>query len=207
MSLAQFRERCTAAALTAQADRDWLLNRWTNYPHYCQEQSVQFQLIELQEELLAALYGCKPELIPESALVTQAGDIQPGAIDAPGSSSGHQMCQNWQDSSLESLTLGYLNLELRGLSRAIWLALLWSGGAVRPFERRWYNAGDLVQYWPVAWSLTYGCPEEHKDDKRFQLIAYAFAVSAEYTRRHPKNRTHKAAAYFMAAAQQWGLYD
>jgi len=207
VSLAQFRERCTAAALTAQAYQDWLLDFWDKNPDYCDKQSVEFQLMETQEELLAALYGCKPELITESALVTQAGDIQPGAIDAPGSSSGHQMCQNWQDSSLESLTLGDLNLELRGLSRAIWLALLWSGGAVRPFERRWYNAGDLVQYWPVAWDVTYGCPEGQKDHRRQLLINYAFMVSAEYTRRHPKNRTHKAAAYFMSAAQQWGLYD
>ena len=208
VSCEEYRQRCTAAALTAGSDLSMMQGMPVYGPYDLAERIK--QLNELQVRTLAALYGCKPAAIERAGLVSM-GEVKPGSIeDAPmlGSVQRHRVRDDWRTVKPSDFSdLKDLNLELRGLSRAIWLALLWSGGSVVPFKRRWYHHSELVSYWALAWSCTYGCPEEHKDDKRFQLITYAFAVSAEYTRRHPKDRTHKAAEYFLQAAQQWGLYD
>ena len=208
MSVEKYRQRCTAAALSAGSELRMLQGVPVYGPYDLAERVKQLNVLQVLS--LAALYGCRPQVIERAALVSM-GEVKPGSIDPEpglGSVQRHLVRADWRTALPDDFSdLKALNLELRGLSRAIWLALLWSGGSVVPFERRWYHHAELTGYWPLAWSVTYGCPEAYKDGVRFQLITYAFAVSAEYTRRHPRGRTHKAAEYFMAAAQQWGLYD
>ena len=204
--LAEFRERCTAAALTAGGELHMLEGLPIGYLEQRRERIA--RLNELRRTYTAALYGCSPSAIDRAGIIA-LGELRPDKVDGCNASNQrHRVRDDWRTANPADFSdLRALNLELRGLSRAIWLALLWSGGNVTPFERKWYHSDDLVPYWPIAWSVTYGCPEEYKDDKRFQLISYAFAVSAEYTKRHRAGRTHKAAEDFSAAAQQWGLYD
>ena len=209
MTLELYKERCTAAALRSH----YALTMLRGMP--CSGRIARFQRIEELDELnllsLAALYGCRPIAIKRAGLVGM-GEVNADIVDpapALGSVQRHRVRGDWRSGLVGDFSdLRDINLELRGLSRAIWLALLWAGGDVFPFKRRrWYHHQELVTYWPIAWACTYGCPKPLKSQVRRQLISYAFTVSAAYTRRHPKSRTHKAAEYFLQAAQQWGLND
>ena len=204
--LDDFIERCTAAALNAGADAHML----EDLPAFTAHQRAQHikRLTELRCTMLAALYGCAPSAIERAGLVSM-GEYRHDRIDKQPRHAHHALRSDWLTVEMQSFAdTRALNIELRGLSRAIWLALLWTGGDVMPFERsRWYHWSDVSDYWPLAWSCTYGCPPESQAHYRRELLNYGQRLSSEYTRRHKAGKTHAAARYILDAGLQWGLYE
>ena len=46
-----------------------------------------------------------------------------------------------------------LHKEIRGVTRALWLYLLWSGADVSTLRSSYYHHEDVAPYWPWAWKL------------------------------------------------------
>ena len=167
---------------------------------------------------LSALYGCRVEQVQR--FITEDGELQVNGI-APAEKGqaeyrlvsleplpGHCVAGPWRQGAAGAAALEgvrALNLELRGLSRALWLAVLWSGAdpsAVRP---QWYHWTSTGPYWPVAWQLTYGCPPAERQARRQTLLNYAEACCSAYTAQHATGRRHASCAYFAAVRSIWGL--
>jgi len=176
------------------------------------------ELAEHNAATLAALYGCRPAQVQQ--FINDNGNLHLQGIGSAEKGKGqhrlvsleplpgHCVAGQWQQGAAGAAALEgvrALNLELRGLSRALWLAVLWSGAdpvAIRP---QWYHWTSTGPYWPIAWQVAYGCAPAERQARRQELLAYADACCAAYTAQHSKGRSHAACAYIAAVRSIWGL--
>lgn len=176
------------------------------------------QLAEHNTATLAALYGCRPEQVQH--FCDEAGDLNLQGI-APAEQGqaqyrlvsmeplpGHCVAGPWQQGAAGADALfgvQALNMELRGLSRALWLAVLWSGADPSAIRPKWYHWTSTGPYWALAWQVSYGCPPAERQARRQVLLEYAEACCAAYTAQHRKGRSHAACVYIAAVRSIWGL--
>ena len=108
----------------------------------------------------------------------------------------HRLTTGWGEPALavdrlEQSTHG-LNLELRGVSRALWLAALWLGYDVGVIRPQWYHWTEVGPYWLPAWECV------RHPGALPALLAYGEAVCDRYASLHPKSRQHAALEYVRA---------
>jgi hypothetical protein len=160
---------------------------------------------------LAAMYGCAPVAVAHLVCQATAQPIMSG-IDAADKSvplvsivqhkahPEHTLHDGWREPATideHGDDLARINRELRGVSRALWLALLWMGEDVSLMRRRWYHWTSVAPYWSAAWACM-------QDGETLDLIMYGQSLSQLYTSLHPKGRTHAAQTYINAAADLLG---
>jgi hypothetical protein len=162
----------------------------------------------------AALYGCSPVTIDALGVITTHGTPRAGLIEAPRTDRPasvppggervpeHHLTPGWDAGMLAVDRLGcdlrVLNRELRGTSRALWLATLWAGRSPGLLRARWYSPSDVGPYWPAAWL----CCEW--PDLRGALIEYGRALVWRYAELSPRGHTHAAHATIESAARMTG---
>lgn len=203
VNISEYRDLCRRQAMTHGIEHGFLYDRGVNLTddeqRRCYEHGVQHW---------AALYGCAPAILDTLRALdrwgTPAFKLDPVHASCAASLPGrparqpeHTITEGWGAGLLAVDRLGtdlrVLNHELRGVSRALWLAVLWSGRDPSSLRSRWYHPSDLGRYWVAAY-------EAQRLPGTACLIQYGRALVWRYAELSTRGHTHAAHTIIEAAA-------